>query len=413
MTNTNYHIAFDRMFARGATSEIDATFSNPAGLAWGREGFQLSLNFQKPWQRRNIELNNTTYEGVASAPIVPALFAAYKKDRIALSAMIGIVGSGGFVKYDQGVPQYNVMVQSMMSGIIPQLNQLPGINIPTNYALNSEMKGKQYIYGGQLNFTYKLLDIADLTCDGSLALGGCVCAVLVVEHEANPWLALLAGTIAGMLASGDIGAVVDYLRQFGAQAAIVSGSLMVLQSLAPYYEHNEAVKTAVDNALRVMSENQLDDGGFLTYGSPTPESCAQMLTALCSLGIDPQKDSRFIKNGRSVLDRMLDFSVENGFEHLQNDGFNQMSTEQAFYAMTALNRLENGKTALYDMSDLLLPYDVNLDGQVNIIDATETQKYIAELRDFNLRQQKAAHADVNGKVNITVVTEIQRFISMQ
>ena len=158
MTNTNYHIAFDRMFARGATSEIDATFSNPAGLAWGREGFQLSLNFQKPWQRRDIELNTTTYEGVASAPIVPALFAAYKKDRIALSAMIGIVGSGGFVKYDQGVPQYNVMVQSLMNGIIPQLNQLPGINIPTNYALNSEMKGKQYIYGGQLNFTYKLLD---------------------------------------------------------------------------------------------------------------------------------------------------------------------------------------------------------------------------------------------------------------
>ena len=158
MTNTNYHIAFDRMFARGATTEIDAVYSNPAGLAWGHEGFQLSLNFQKPWQKRDIKLGNTTYEGVASAPIVPALFAAYKKDRIALSAMIGIVGSGGFVKYDQGVPQYNVMVQSMMSGIIPQLNQLPGINIPSNYALNSEMKGKQYIYGGQLNFTYKILD---------------------------------------------------------------------------------------------------------------------------------------------------------------------------------------------------------------------------------------------------------------
>ena len=45
MTNTNYHIAFDRMFARGATSEIDAAYSNPAGLAWGHEGWQLSLNF--------------------------------------------------------------------------------------------------------------------------------------------------------------------------------------------------------------------------------------------------------------------------------------------------------------------------------------------------------------------------------
>jgi long-chain fatty acid transport protein len=57
MTNTNYHIAFDRMFARGASTEIDATFSNPAGLAWGHEGWQFSLNFQKPWQNRDIEIN--------------------------------------------------------------------------------------------------------------------------------------------------------------------------------------------------------------------------------------------------------------------------------------------------------------------------------------------------------------------
>ena len=149
MTNTNYHIAFDRMFARGATSEIDAVFSNPAGLAWGHEGLQLSLNFQKPWQRRNIELNGKTYEGVASAPIVPALFAAYKKDRITLSGMIGIVGSGGFVEYSEGVPMFNVLMQGMLAA--------NGIT-PDQYTLDSEMKGKQYIYGGQFNFTYKFLD---------------------------------------------------------------------------------------------------------------------------------------------------------------------------------------------------------------------------------------------------------------
>jgi len=149
MTNTNYHIAFDRMFARGATSEIDAVFSNPAGLAWGHDGLQLSLNFQKPWQRRNIELGGKTYEGVASAPIVPALFAAYKKDRVTLSGMIGIVGSGGFVEYSEGVPMFNVLMQSMLAA--------NGIT-PNQYTLDSEMKGKQYIYGGQFNFTYKLLD---------------------------------------------------------------------------------------------------------------------------------------------------------------------------------------------------------------------------------------------------------------
>ena len=120
MTNTNYHVAFDRMMARGASMEIDAAYSNPAGLAWGYEGFQLSLDFQKPWQNRDIKLtaNGTsqTFEGKASAPIVPALFASYKKDRWAVSTMIGIVGSGGFVKYDDGVPMFNVLMQSMLAG---------------------------------------------------------------------------------------------------------------------------------------------------------------------------------------------------------------------------------------------------------------------------------------------------------
>ena len=153
MTNTNYHIAFDRMMARGASFDIDAAYSNPAGTVWGYEGFQLSVNFQKPWQLRNIKHDmagdSHLYEGVASAPIVPALFATYHKNRFAVSAMIGIVGSGGFVKYDDGVPMFNVVLANMLA----QKGIAPG-----TYQLNSEMKGKQYIYGGQLNLTYKVTD---------------------------------------------------------------------------------------------------------------------------------------------------------------------------------------------------------------------------------------------------------------
>ena len=149
MTNTNYHIAFDRMMARGASFDVDAAFSNPAGLAWGHEGWQLSLNFQKPWQFRDITVGDTKYEGKASAPIVPALFASYKKDRLAFSAMIGIVGSGGFVEYKQGVPSFNMM----MAGLLQSQGIAPG-----TYDIDSEMKGKQYIYGGQVNVSYKILD---------------------------------------------------------------------------------------------------------------------------------------------------------------------------------------------------------------------------------------------------------------
>ena len=162
MTNTNYHIAFDRMMARGASMDIDAAYSNPAGLAWGYDGLQLSLDFQKPWQNRDIEVTvpkflgtdfNYKYEGKASAPIVPALFASYKQDNWALSAMIGIVGSGGFVEYEDGVPMFNVPLTAMLA----QKSVMPG-----TYTLDSEMKGKQYIYGGQVNFTYRVTEHASV-----------------------------------------------------------------------------------------------------------------------------------------------------------------------------------------------------------------------------------------------------------
>ncbi|MCR4766304.1 MAG: hypothetical protein K5856_09065 [Bacteroidaceae bacterium] len=162
MTNTNYHIAFNRMMARGTSFDIDAIFSNPAGLAWGHEGWQLSVNFQKPWQYRDIKANGILYEGKASAPIVPALFASYKKDRWAISTMIGIVGSGGFVEYKNGVPMFNALINKTITDLTSGLSSATGGAIPPitpdQYNFDSSMKGKQYIYGAQFNFTYKFTD---------------------------------------------------------------------------------------------------------------------------------------------------------------------------------------------------------------------------------------------------------------
>lgn len=47
--------------------------------------------------------------------------------------------------------------------------------------------------------TYRILDIADLTVDGSLCTGGAVCALLI-SMGYQPWLALLAAVLAGMVA---------------------------------------------------------------------------------------------------------------------------------------------------------------------------------------------------------------------
>ena len=47
--------------------------------------------------------------------------------------------------------------------------------------------------------TYRVLDIADLTVDGTLGFGGAVCVLLTV-NGVNVWLATLVAMLAGMLA---------------------------------------------------------------------------------------------------------------------------------------------------------------------------------------------------------------------
>lgn len=72
--------------------------------------------------------------------------------------------------------------------------------------------------------TYKILDIADLTVDGSFALGACVSAVLVVGKGWNPFLAIMIATIAGVLA----GLVTGLLHTLFDIPAILAGILTQL-----------------------------------------------------------------------------------------------------------------------------------------------------------------------------------------
>jgi putative ABC transport system permease protein len=74
--------------------------------------------------------------------------------------------------------------------------------------------------------TYRVLDVADLTVDGSIATGGAVCAV-AITLGVNPWIALLLAVIAGMLA----GFVTGILHTACGIPAILAG---ILTQLALY-----------------------------------------------------------------------------------------------------------------------------------------------------------------------------------
>ena len=140
-----------------------------------------------------------------------------------------------------------------------------------------------------------------------------------------------------------------------AENADTDMTAMAIQALAPYYKTNETVKAAVDKALEALSTLQRNDGGFGSWGTVNSESCAQVIVALTALGIDPATDSRFVKNGSTVLGALAGFYVDGGgFKHTADGERNGMATEQGYYALASYYRFVNGQTSLYDMSDVTI-----------------------------------------------------------
>lgn len=151
---------------------------------------------------------------------------------------------------------------------------------------------------------------------------------------------------------------------------------MALQAFAPYYGKSgyDQVTAAVDRALEVLSTMQRATGGYYNMGVETSESCVQVLTGLCSLGINPKTDERFVKGGYWTAENLLTFHISgSGFMHVKpgsdNNGggvageVNGMATEQGYYAMVAYQRFLGGQTSLYDMSDVQVKKGGKGDGQ--------------------------------------------------
>lgn len=162
LTNTNQNVAFLRNPARGASIEIDAAYTNPAGLAFlNGEGFFFSLNNQSAFQTRTITANFAPFagfggkavkefKGEAKALIIPNLQAAYKTGDWVFSANIGVVGGGGTLDFSKGLPSFESTV-SIVPATLSQLQPSLGFG---GYALESQLKGSSIIYGGQLGVTY-------------------------------------------------------------------------------------------------------------------------------------------------------------------------------------------------------------------------------------------------------------------
>ena len=104
--------------------------------------------------------------------------------------------------------------------------------------------------------TYKLLDFADLTVDGSMATGGAV-AVMLIRAGMNPWLALIFAFLAGMAAGFITGMLHTSLGIPGILASILTQISLYSLNLNILGSSNQAV--SVDKYSLVVSLRYISD----------------------------------------------------------------------------------------------------------------------------------------------------------
>ena len=174
LTNTNQSIDFLRNPARDAAIGLDGVYSNPAGVAFLPEGFHLGINWQYAHQTRTIESTNPVFalgrknngattkifEGVADAPFIPSLQAAYNKGNWSVQFNFSVPGGGGSCEFSDGLGSF----ESVVGSIANQLKPLGA----TGYDMDGYMQGRQYYFGFQLGAAYKITK--DLSVYGGLRL---------------------------------------------------------------------------------------------------------------------------------------------------------------------------------------------------------------------------------------------------
>ena len=178
LTNTNQSVNFLRNPARDAAIGLDGVYSNPAGVAFLSDGLHLGFNWQYAHQTRTITstndlfmlgaknngLNTKEFEGVANAPIIPSLQAAYNKNNWSFQFNFSVPGGGGKCEFDKGIGSFETVVGAIANRLIGTSQQLNaalgqfGASVPnvTGYDVDGYMKGKQYYFGVQVGAARKI-----------------------------------------------------------------------------------------------------------------------------------------------------------------------------------------------------------------------------------------------------------------
>lgn len=114
---------------------------------------------------------------------------------------------------------------------------------------------------------------------------------------------------------------------------------MALEGLS-FYVGDEKVDSYIEDTIKELQELQKDDGSFGNC-----ESTSEAICALSQLGIDVTTDERFLKNGKTPLDGLLEYKMnDGGFTHtLEERETNSMASEKALMALNSIELCKRGE----------------------------------------------------------------------
>lgn len=127
---------------------------------------------------------------------------------------------------------------------------------------------------------------------------------------------------------------------------------MALIALAPY-KADAGVAAAITKATNGLSKALTEVYGTHDLNTLSPESCAQVIMALTTLGINPATDTRFISAGTSCIGQLNKYALSSGgYSKTFGGKIDVMSTEQANLALETYMRYLAGKPGLFNMADI-------------------------------------------------------------
>lgn len=169
MTNSNQSASFLRSIARGTSLDPDAVYNNPAGVVFMADGWHLGLTNQMAWQTRQTESTfaafaqgegnrgaTKTFKGKVFSPIIPSFQLAWKKNRWAVMAGMGVNGGGGRVKYDDGLASFERQY-AVLPTAVSALGQPFGLSAD-KYGMNMHFVGTLMTLQFQAGAAYRITD---------------------------------------------------------------------------------------------------------------------------------------------------------------------------------------------------------------------------------------------------------------